>query len=139
MWMWIFKPSLRSYKIASEQWPVFNRHLDNVLGNIVLLDLIVYIPSPACSSPPGILWSILRLKNEEHHYFLWFILCSFSSKQYSVYPIIWAAGRGHSDIVHLLLQHGAKVNCSDKVSYVFVMFHFFNVGTFLVKMNWVIS
>uniref|UniRef100_A0A452IBY6 Uncharacterized protein n=1 Tax=Gopherus agassizii TaxID=38772 RepID=A0A452IBY6_9SAUR len=34
--------------------------------------------------------------------------------QYSIYPIIWAAGRGHSDIVHLLLQHGAKVNCSDK-------------------------
>ncbi|KAM6464316.1 kinase D-interacting substrate of 220 kDa isoform 1-T1 [Liasis olivaceus] len=34
--------------------------------------------------------------------------------QYSVYPIIWAAGRGHSRIVHHLLQHGAKVNCSDK-------------------------
>ncbi|XP_012495398.1 PREDICTED: kinase D-interacting substrate of 220 kDa [Propithecus coquereli] len=34
--------------------------------------------------------------------------------QYSVYPIIWAAGRGHADIVHLLLQNGAKVNCSDK-------------------------
>uniref|UniRef100_A0A671YRW0 Kinase D interacting substrate 220 n=1 Tax=Sparus aurata TaxID=8175 RepID=A0A671YRW0_SPAAU len=32
----------------------------------------------------------------------------------SVYPIIWAAGRGHAEIVHLLLQHGAKVNCSDK-------------------------
>lgn len=37
------------------------------------------------------------------------------SQQYSVYPIIWAAGRGHADIVHLLLQNGAKVNCSDKV------------------------
>lgn len=36
-------------------------------------------------------------------------------QQYSVYPIIWAAGRGHAEIVHLLLQHGAKVNCSDKV------------------------
>ncbi|XP_077076992.1 kinase D-interacting substrate of 220 kDa B isoform X4 [Siphateles boraxobius] len=34
--------------------------------------------------------------------------------QYSVYPIIWAAGRGHSEIVKLLLEHGAKVNCSDK-------------------------
>lgn len=42
---------------------------------------------------------------------LW--LCS--SQQYSVYPIIWAAGRGHADIVKLLLQNGAKVNCSDKV------------------------
>uniref|UniRef100_A0A8C3AFW6 Kinase D interacting substrate 220 n=1 Tax=Cyclopterus lumpus TaxID=8103 RepID=A0A8C3AFW6_CYCLU len=31
-----------------------------------------------------------------------------------VYPIIWASGRGHAEIVHLLLQHGAKVNCSDK-------------------------
>lgn len=37
-------------------------------------------------------------------------------QQYSVYPIIWAAGRGHAEIVHLLLQHGAKVNCSDKVT-----------------------
>ena len=37
------------------------------------------------------------------------------SQQYSVYPIIWAAGRGHADIVQLLLQNGAKVNCSDKV------------------------
>uniref|UniRef100_A0A672I3W7 Kinase D-interacting substrate 220a n=1 Tax=Salarias fasciatus TaxID=181472 RepID=A0A672I3W7_SALFA len=37
-----------------------------------------------------------------------------SAPQYSVYPIIWAAGRGHADIVDLLLQHGAKVNCSDK-------------------------
>lgn len=36
-------------------------------------------------------------------------------QQYSVYPIIWAAGRGHADIVKLLLQYGAKVNCSDKV------------------------
>lgn len=36
-------------------------------------------------------------------------------QQYSVYPIIWAAGRGHADIVQLLLQNGAKVNCSDKV------------------------
>lgn len=51
----------------------------------------------------------------------------FNSKQYSVYPIIWAAGRGHSDIVHLLLQHGAKVNCSDKVSYTYVTFNFCNV------------
>jgi len=41
---------------------------------------------------------------------------SFSpSQQYSVYPIIWAAGRGHADIVKLLLENGAKVNCSDKV------------------------
>lgn len=38
------------------------------------------------------------------------------SLQYSVYPIIWAAGRGHAEIVRLLLQHGAKVNCSDKVT-----------------------
>lgn len=38
------------------------------------------------------------------------------TQQYSVYPIIWAAGRGHAEIVHLLLQHGAKVNCSDKVT-----------------------
>lgn len=37
-------------------------------------------------------------------------------QQYSVYPIIWAAGRGHAEIVHLLLQHEAKVNCSDKVT-----------------------
>ena len=37
-------------------------------------------------------------------------------QQYSVYPIIWAAGRGHAEIVHVLLKHGAKVNCSDKVS-----------------------
>ncbi|KAB0390919.1 hypothetical protein E2I00_014073, partial [Balaenoptera physalus] len=36
------------------------------------------------------------------------------TEQYSVYPIIWAAGRGHADIVQLLLQNGAKVNCSDK-------------------------
>ncbi|KAG9336176.1 hypothetical protein JZ751_002523 [Albula glossodonta] len=34
--------------------------------------------------------------------------------EYSVYPIIWAAGRGHAEIVHLLLGYGAKVNCSDK-------------------------
>lgn len=39
------------------------------------------------------------------------------SQQYSVYPIIWAAGRGHADIVHLLLQNGAKVNCCDKVTW----------------------
>lgn len=37
-------------------------------------------------------------------------------QQFSVYPIIWAAGRGHADIVKLLLQNGAKVNCSDKVT-----------------------
>jgi len=54
------------------------------------------------------------------------LLGFFNSKQYSVYPIIWAAGRGHSDIVHLLLQHGAKVNCSDKVSYIYIIFNFFN-------------
>uniref|UniRef100_A0A674D940 Kinase D-interacting substrate 220b n=1 Tax=Salmo trutta TaxID=8032 RepID=A0A674D940_SALTR len=34
--------------------------------------------------------------------------------QYSVYPIIWAAGRGHAEIVQVLLENGAKVNCSDK-------------------------
>ena len=48
----------------------------------------------------------------------WLLLGSESvlcPPQYSVYPIIWAAGRGHGEIVHLLLQHGAKVNCSDKV------------------------
>lgn len=37
------------------------------------------------------------------------------SQQYSVYPIIWAAGRGNADIVKVLLNNGAKVNCSDKV------------------------
>ena len=42
-------------------------------------------------------------------------LLSVLSQQYSVYPIIWAAGRGHADIVKLLLQNGAKVNCSDKM------------------------
>lgn len=36
-------------------------------------------------------------------------------QQYSVYPIIWAAGRGHAEIVQVLLENGAKVNCSDKV------------------------
>lgn len=42
---------------------------------------------------------------------------SFSlSQQFSVYPIIWAAGRGHAEIVKLLMQDGAKVNCSDKVT-----------------------
>uniref|UniRef100_A0A674D943 Kinase D-interacting substrate 220b n=1 Tax=Salmo trutta TaxID=8032 RepID=A0A674D943_SALTR len=35
-------------------------------------------------------------------------------QQYSVYPIIWAAGRGHAEIVQVLLENGAKVNCSDK-------------------------
>ncbi|CAB1340430.1 unnamed protein product [Coregonus sp. 'balchen'] len=35
-------------------------------------------------------------------------------EQYSVYPIIWAAGRGHAEIVQVLLENGAKVNCSDK-------------------------
>uniref|UniRef100_A0A8C8M601 KAP NTPase domain-containing protein n=1 Tax=Oncorhynchus tshawytscha TaxID=74940 RepID=A0A8C8M601_ONCTS len=33
---------------------------------------------------------------------------------YLVYPIIWAAGRGHAEIVQVLLENGAKVNCSDK-------------------------
>uniref|UniRef100_A0AAY4AL72 KAP NTPase domain-containing protein n=1 Tax=Denticeps clupeoides TaxID=299321 RepID=A0AAY4AL72_9TELE len=33
-------------------------------------------------------------------------------QQYSVYPVIWAAGRGHAEIVHLLLQHGAKNSMS---------------------------
>lgn len=37
-------------------------------------------------------------------------------QQFSVYPIIWAAGRGHCEIVKLLMQNGAKVNCSDKVT-----------------------
>lgn len=32
-----------------------------------------------------------------------------------MYPIIWAAGRGHAEIVQVLLENGAKVNCSDKV------------------------
>lgn len=48
---------------------------------------------------------------------LWFVIDLRLSQQYSVYPIIWAAGRGHAEIVQLLLLHGAKVNCSDKVPY----------------------
>lgn len=46
-------------------------------------------------------------------------VCLCVSQQYSVYPIIWAAGRGHADIVKVLLNNGAKVNCSDKVKKVF--------------------
>lgn len=54
-------------------------------------------------------------------------------QQYSVYPIIWAAGRGHAEIVHLLLQHGAKVNCSDKVTtsrriFIVVLLHYKDGG-----------
>lgn len=45
-----------------------------------------------------------------------YLICLCFLLQYSVYPIIWAAGRGHAEIVRLLLQHGAKVNCSDKVT-----------------------
>lgn len=45
-----------------------------------------------------------------------------------MYPIIWAAGRGHAEIVHLLLQHGAKVNCSDKVTTTGQMFYCANLS-----------
>lgn len=45
-----------------------------------------------------------------------------------MYPIIWAAGRGHAEIVHLLLQHGAKVNCSDKVTNPRQMFYYVHLS-----------
>ena len=34
--------------------------------------------------------------------------------QHHMSCLTWAAGRGHTDIVHALLSHGAKVNTSDK-------------------------
>jgi len=36
---------------------------------------------------------------------------------YHVTCLAWAAGRGHTDIVKDLIQHGAKVNTGDKVMY----------------------
>lgn len=39
----------------------------------------------------------------------------FFSQQHGVTPIIWAAGRGHADVVRALLRQGAKVNSADKV------------------------
>ena len=35
---------------------------------------------------------------------------------YHATPLIWAAGRGHSEVVLVLLNHGAKPNVPDKVS-----------------------
>lgn len=57
-----------------------------------------------------------ELQNERFVFVLVSHFHPCSSLQYGVYPIIWAAGRGHAEIVRLLLQHGAKVNCSDKVT-----------------------
>ena len=31
--------------------------------------------------------------------------------------LAWAAGRGHTDVVKILIQKGAKVNTPDKVGY----------------------
>lgn len=52
----------------------------------------------------------------KHNTLNYVCVCMVVCQQYSVYPIIWAAGRGHADIVKLLLTSGAKVNCSDKVN-----------------------
>lgn len=58
------------------------------------------------------------------------LILALFPQQYSVYPIIWAAGRGHAEIVHLLLQHGAKVNCSDKVTNAGQMFYYAHLSCY---------
>jgi ankyrin repeat-rich membrane spanning protein len=34
---------------------------------------------------------------------------------YHISSLLWAAGRGYTDIAKALIQHGAKVNIGDKV------------------------
>lgn len=34
---------------------------------------------------------------------------------YHIASLIWAAGRGHPEIIHELLEHGAKAVTADKV------------------------
>ena len=45
--------------------------------------------------------------------------CMFVSLclQLNMTSLAWASGRGHTDVVRLLVQKGAKVNTSDKVCY----------------------
>ena len=42
------------------------------------------------------------------------MLC-FQIIQHHMSCLTWAAGRGHTDIVGMLLLHNAKVNTADKV------------------------
>lgn len=34
---------------------------------------------------------------------------------YNLSALLWAAGRGHTEVVRLLVERGAKVNVADKV------------------------
>lgn len=44
---------------------------------------------------------------------------------YHISSLLWAAGRGYTDIVKDLLANGAKVNVGDKVRYYSVFYFFF--------------
>ena len=51
------------------------------------------------------------------------VICLF---QYNQTPLHYASKRGHSEVVQVLLSHGATVNMKDEVSYKELVFRYYD-------------
>lgn len=54
--------------------------------------------------------------DENNFLFLWTCTLVILFFQMNMTCLAWAAGRGHTDVVKILIQKGAKVNTPDKVN-----------------------
>uniref|UniRef100_A0A8C7TQE6 Kinase D-interacting substrate 220b n=1 Tax=Oncorhynchus mykiss TaxID=8022 RepID=A0A8C7TQE6_ONCMY len=77
-----------------------------------LLESSAYIEHRDMGGWTALMWAAYKGLNQITIHVI--LLTRLMAFLYFVYPIIWAAGRGHAEIVQVLLENGAKVNCSDK-------------------------
>jgi ankyrin repeat protein len=55
---------------------------------------------------------------------------------YHISCLLWAAGRGHPEILHHLLEHGAKAVTADKVQQICMLPKFQNKWHLCLKRYW---